>query len=277
MTVGLVMIVRDEAARIERCLESVRPHIQHFTICDTGSVDDTEERALRVLKGVPGEYHHRTWVNFGHNLTEATELAQNTATWLLRMDADMTVGHVHPGTWDWLAEDAFPDVAQWMVEIVHGNLTYRLPLLMRGGMDWWYEGATHEYLAPDRPRGSLLGFWVGHHADGTHRADKELRDIELLKPGVAAGDARSIFYTAQCLRDMGRAGDAATMYERRAAMNGWEEEAWYAAYQAAKLRQDVGELLEAHKRRPWRPEPLRAAAEIVSRDTRGDVLFLERT
>ena len=37
----LNMIVRDESAVIERCLASVRPHVDHWVIVDTGSVDDT--------------------------------------------------------------------------------------------------------------------------------------------------------------------------------------------------------------------------------------------
>ena len=272
---GLVMIVRDEAQRIERCLTSVRDHVQHYTICDTGSTDDTRERALAVLDGIPGQYVDRPWVNFGHNLTEATRLARDHTDWILRMDADMTVGHVHENTWAWLAEDAPPDIAQWMVEIVHGTMRHRLPMLMRGGLDWWYEGATHEYLAPFRPRRNLLGLWLQHHADGAHRADKEARDIELLRPGVEAGDSRAIFYTAQCLRDIGRVEDAIEMYDRRASMDGWEEEGWYAQFQAAKLRGDLGELLSAFFRRPWRHEPLRVAADVVARDNRDDVLFIE--
>ena len=40
-TVGLAMIVRDEAAIIARCLRSVRDKIDTWVICDTGSTDGT--------------------------------------------------------------------------------------------------------------------------------------------------------------------------------------------------------------------------------------------
>ena len=38
---ALVMIVKDEAARIARCLDSVRPLVDDIVVLDTGSIDDT--------------------------------------------------------------------------------------------------------------------------------------------------------------------------------------------------------------------------------------------
>ena len=63
-TICLNMIVRDEAAVIERCLASVRPYIDSWVIVDTGSLDDTPARIVSTMAGVPGELHHRAWRNF---------------------------------------------------------------------------------------------------------------------------------------------------------------------------------------------------------------------
>ena len=85
----LVMIVRDEAHVPARCLESVRPVIDRYVICDTGSTDDTCRVALAALAGVPGSIYHDQWVNFGHNRTLATQRAlASGADYLLCMDAD---------------------------------------------------------------------------------------------------------------------------------------------------------------------------------------------
>ncbi len=46
-TIGLCMIVKDEAAVIERCLDSVRPLIDYVLIEDTGSTDRTQ-KIIRV-------------------------------------------------------------------------------------------------------------------------------------------------------------------------------------------------------------------------------------
>ena len=74
--ITLVMIVRNESKVIERCLESVRPLLSGWVIVDTGSTDDTIEKIQRSLSDIPGELHHREWVDFGHNRNEALELAR---------------------------------------------------------------------------------------------------------------------------------------------------------------------------------------------------------
>src|ERR1700760_3257859 len=95
-SLALCMIVRDEAETIERCLASCRELIDYWVICDTGSVDDTPERILRALEGVPGELHHHQWRDFAHNRTLLMQLAQGKADHLLLLDADWTV-RAEPG------------------------------------------------------------------------------------------------------------------------------------------------------------------------------------
>lgn len=262
MTVELVMVVKDEAAVIDRCLETVEATIDSWTIIDTGSTDDTADRCRNVLAGKPGQVLERPWVDFGANLTEALELAGD-ADWLLRLDADMTVG-THPGLRGWLDQDPDPDCDAWMVEVIDAGTIYRLPLLVRAGKPWAYIGRTHEYLDTSKvKRRALHGLTVTHHHDGSNRATKHLRDIELLLDELNAGDPRATFYTAQALECLGELEGAMLFYRQRAAMGGFEEEAWLAEWRAAELSQDVPALLAAWERRPARHEPLTAAARLV--------------
>ncbi len=71
----LNMIVRNEVGVLARCLDSVRPWIDHWLVVDTGSVDGTQELVGQLLDGIPGSVHERPWRNFGDNRTEALELA----------------------------------------------------------------------------------------------------------------------------------------------------------------------------------------------------------
>jgi glycosyltransferase involved in cell wall biosynthesis len=276
MTVCLAMIVRDEEAVIRRCLTSTRGLIDRHCIVDTGSNDATLEEIERHTNS-PGEVHRRAWRSFGDNLTEALALARGKADWVLRLDADMEIEYLHPAMTDWLANDPDPTTDAWQVEVVEHWGSYRLPLLVRGSLDWRYEGVTHEYLAPARKQRALLGLTVRHHADGSARQEKFERDRGLLEAELARDpeNARTIFYLAQTYRDLGDTDRAIELYQTRASMNGWEEESWYAEYQAAKLSDDLDALLAVHTRRPWRHEPLKAAAALVSRDSKDDVLFLE--
>src|SRR5947208_5952295 len=90
-TICLVMIVRNEAAIIRRCLDSVKGIISHWVICDTGSTDGTPEIILDHLKGIPGAVHQTLWIDFGHNRTQALKLAKGKADYHLLLDADMTL------------------------------------------------------------------------------------------------------------------------------------------------------------------------------------------
>ena len=73
-TVSLCMIVKDESQVIERCVRSVLPFIDSWTVVDTGSSDATPEIVKAVLSHLPGELHHRLWRNFAENRTEALAL-----------------------------------------------------------------------------------------------------------------------------------------------------------------------------------------------------------
>lgn len=271
------MIVKDEAAIMPRCLSFAGRVCTTATICDTGSTDDTV-KIVRGLMPPGGRLYRHKWRNYGYNLTLAQRRAKGSAAWLLRLDADMLVGAL-PHFLDWLQTNEHEADAYMVTVEDHGD-RYRLPLLMRGDLDWRYEGATHEALdITGRRVANVEGFKVVHEADGANRLDKFERDLGLLRDGFKAKESRAIFYTAQTHRAMGHDEQAALIYDLRANMNGWEEERWYAQYQAAKLRRDVPALIRCWRARPWRHEPLSAAARIVASDHpdgAGDWLFLEQ-
>ena len=72
-SIGLCMIVRNEAAVIRRCLESVLPLIDYVLIVDTGSTDATRTVVRDFLseRNIPGEVVDEPWQNFAYNRTFA--------------------------------------------------------------------------------------------------------------------------------------------------------------------------------------------------------------
>jgi len=255
----LCMIVKDEAGVIERCLGSVRGIIDYWVICDTGSTDGTQDLVRRSLEGIPGELHERPWVDFGHNRTELMELARSKADYLLLLDADMTISY-----------DRAPlhslDADSYMIRHAE-DPEYWIKRLVRGERRWSYVGATHEYITTDGPEraGNLRAIVIHHHADSGTRAEKFERDLRLLSDEMRRepDNARTVFYLAQTLRDLGRLDEAIDLYRRRAAMGGWAEEAFYALYQVGVLTDRAGRrehamiaLFDAWHNRPQRVEPL---------------------
>jgi glycosyltransferase involved in cell wall biosynthesis len=272
---GLVMIVKNEAKIIERCLHYALPQVDCFTICDTGSEDETREIIWRLVKGREGQSIATGWTNFGAALNEAHEWAKGKTEWRLRLDADMVM-HTTDEFRATLASVP-DDVDALFVPIKDAGQDLWLPLLTRDSLDVNYVGPTHEYLdLTGKTWGRIDGINIVHLADGGMRPEKFERDIELLAEGVEEGDVRAIFYTAQSYFFLGDYDRALEFYERRMRMGGFEEERWYASYMAARIKRSVDALLACYRHRPWRQEPLLQAARIVSEDGCGDdVLFLE--
>jgi len=77
------MIARDEARCIERCLDSVRAHVDAMLVLDTGSRDATPEIARRAGARVA----HFGWCDdFAAARNAALRAAD--ADWALVLDAD---------------------------------------------------------------------------------------------------------------------------------------------------------------------------------------------
>ena len=90
--VCLVMIVKNEESTIERCLRSVTPFIDTYSICDVGSTDNTKGVIREVMKsaGVEGVIRDHPWENFGHNKTLSLLTARKHCprgwSWVLEAD-----------------------------------------------------------------------------------------------------------------------------------------------------------------------------------------------
>lgn len=266
--IGLVMVVKDEAEIIGRCISSVKPLISTWTICDTGSTDGTQDVIMELLGDVEGQLVSEPWVNYGYNRTKALEYARGTADYLLMLDADMQV----------VVRDKLPKLRAdaYMLSVEDGtDFAYRLPLLISGRKDWRYRGVTHEYLDSTTPftKPHLDQWAVYHSGEGSNRPEKLERDLALLTAEFARdpADPRTIFYLAQTHRDLGNIGEAISFYRLRAEMGGWGEETYYARYQigcllAAHVSFEKGadELMQAWRERPARIESLRALANSAN-------------
>ncbi|MGZ4384879.1 MAG: tetratricopeptide repeat-containing glycosyltransferase [Gaiellaceae bacterium] len=269
-TIGLCMIVRNEAEIVERCIASVIDLVDTWVICDTGSTDATRDVVRTALATKPGVLHELPWTDFGRARTELLTLARGTADYLLLIDADMTV--LQRGDLPPLAADAY------MLRET-GSLDFGVIRLVRGDRRWWFEGSTHEYIATDGrfDQEQLDSLLIEHHADGAARPQKLIRDVGLLKRDLARNpeNARAVFYLAQTFRDLGKHELAIEYYRRRVEMRGWNEEVFYANLQEGILKAErdldwgVPVLLEAWQRRPTRAEPLYELARLYR--ARGDV------
>ena len=94
MRVTAALIVRDEADFIEGCLSSLAGVVDEIVLVDTGSTDDTIDKALQF----PIKLHHFKWVeDFSAARNYAIE--QSSGDWILYIDADERLEVCDPVAW----------------------------------------------------------------------------------------------------------------------------------------------------------------------------------
>src|SRR6476620_5558871 len=101
MPVSATLIVRDESAFIEACLESLTPIVDEIVLIDTGSLDDTIDKARRF----PIKLHKFAW---RHDFSAARNFAieQSSGDWILYIDADERLEVLNREVWRNAVDDA---------------------------------------------------------------------------------------------------------------------------------------------------------------------------
>lgn len=265
----LNMIVRNESARIERCLKSVLPYVQAAVIVDTGSTDTTMEimAELCAAQGVPMRSKVVPFENFSQARNAAFEYASSKLPGLpycqfaLLVDADMELVVTDPKAFDNL--DA--RVLSYTMMQTGGCVTYTNRRIANlNSKPNPYVGVTHEYL--DLPGDEIIyGAHFIDHADGANRVNKYRRDIDLLLADLERDpdNGRSLYYLGNSYRDGNDPHLAIDAYTRRINLGGWDEETHSAMMNRACACKDTGDhpgfvagMLEAYNFRPQRAEPL---------------------
>jgi glycosyltransferase involved in cell wall biosynthesis len=215
------MIVRNEAAQIAKCLQSVLPLIQAYAIVDTGSEDDTVEIIQRTLADVPGRVLLSPWqANYSFHRNIALRLARDVAantrvTHLLTLDAD---------------ECLLQDGVSALKEIVHSNLDvvhwyavdedfrYLKHAVARLGHILCWKGALHETpVFTSVSAVSVLGGDCISYGHGGYRRRNQRStrcDIdELTKTLISRqDDYRSNFYLARTFESENALVEASDQY-----------------------------------------------------------------
>lgn len=267
----LNMIVKDEAAIILRCLASVKPWIHSWVIVDTGSTDGTQALIQQFMQDMPGQLFERPWKNFGHNRTEALQLAQSVqstglppADYFMFIDADETL----------LIDNNFHYPAltgpAYFFECIYNNIRYQRNALVSTRLPWLWKGVLHEYLHSPLPHHwqqlNGLSIFIQHDSARGKDTSTYLKDIALLQQGIKdePDNLRYQFYLAQSYQDAGLREQALQAYQQRASAGGWEEERWMAQFRAAQLTEQLNRpieqiymaYLQAWNSRQQRAEPL---------------------
>lgn len=262
---GLVaaMIVKNEAHILRRCFDSIKPHVDHIIVNDNGSIDDTP----KILEEYGCIQVPSNWVDFATNRNLVLNVARQWGDYVLcGIDADEVL--MRDGRqWTELTADAYN------VQLHLASLTYPRTAIVKSSTPWYWKGVVQEGLYCDTPVviADLPDMHIISHRDGARSRDPETqaKDLDLLLRAAEKSefaDPRYVFYTAQQYKDMGALGKAATWYEMRTKLGGYDAEVWFSHYMIARItewlgRDPVALYLDAYERDPRRAEPLYYAAE----------------
>lgn len=279
-TIGLCMIVKNEAKVILQCLASALPIVDYVLVIDTGSEDGTQDliRTFLTTHNVNGAVIDEPWRDFAYNRTFALERLREVETvdYAMIIDADDVV--VQDAGFDPNAFKSKMDHDLYDVEVSHGGISFYRPQICRNRLPFSFKGVLHEYL--EAPPGHLTretakGFRVATGRGGARSQNprKYQDDAAVLENALATEIdpflvSRYTFYLAQSYRDSGEREKSLANYLRRAELGFWDEEIYVSLLEAGNLMAAMGrpfdEVVAVFERAaqvvPARAEALHAAS-----------------
>lgn len=185
-SISVCMIVKNEEEFLEKCLTSVKDHVDEMVIVDTGSTDNTAEIAKRFTDKV---YFHPWENSFSKARNQALQYA--TGDWVFQIDGDE---ELMEGSGEKLqqtikkAKDA--DIVYIKIYSTYSKGTkkalHNFERLFRNNGKIHYEGSVHNRIVGGtKPYYSDIELWhYGYDVDGKKAEEKYIRTSELLKKEI---------------------------------------------------------------------------------------------
>lgn len=266
----LNMIVKNESKIIERLLDSVKPIIDMYCICDTGSTDNTVELIENYGKNnnLEGIIVHKPFENFCVNRNFALEEAKKMdCDFILLLDADMKLV-ITPE----FSKDKLELGKSYSIKQKNSSIEYSNVRIISKHSDSKYFGVTHEYIGVNNPIHTDM-LYINDIGDGGAKGNKAIRDKLLLEQGIKdePNNVRYYFYLANTYSDMGDYHNAIKTYLKRIEMGGWNEEVFYSYYRLGicyKIIKDYDKMVSTFlKGFQYRPERIETIYELVKHYT----------
>lgn len=223
MTLGLCMIVKDEAAVLGRCLDSAAGVFDEIVIVDTGSTDETKPIARRYTKDVYDFAWRQDFAaarNFGFD--------RAAADYCMWMDADEILRPDDAAALRALKQTLCGKIGRYFLRTVipaedgRCALTFeRVRIVRRAGARW--RGRVHEDVFAGGAA-AHAAICVTHLGKPTR---EPFRNLHIFARAFADGekpDARQVYYFARELADCGLYAAAADAFRYFLQGDGWAED-----------------------------------------------------
>lgn len=243
----LVMIVKNEEKNICRLLDTLYPLIDTFSICDTGSTDNTMSTIQKYFqkKNINGNLYSHPFQNFEYNRNWILQKSIGMSDFLLLLDADMSFCVT--------GFDKTKLDKNCYYQLYQGTecFSYLNTRIVPSHPEINYVGVTHEYLSvPCFFKKKVIPktkCFIYDYGDGGCKTDKFQRDIQLLEKSFSENpkNTRTIFYLANSYYDVKNYSEAIKYYQKRIELRGWKEEIWYSHYRLGHIYKILKQYMKA--------------------------------
>jgi tetratricopeptide (TPR) repeat protein len=144
MKIDCCMMVRDEAPRIAKAINSIKPWVDEVIVVDTGSVDGTQ----KICQDLGAKVYSHPWES-SFSLHRNQAISYSLADWVITLDADEEFNQDTMPTLRPLLEKAPKNVGVYMINLVNilegGKVSTNIlhPRIFRNRSGFHYEGYVH--------------------------------------------------------------------------------------------------------------------------------------
>jgi len=287
---GAYTICKNEEKSIFETITKNAPFLDHFTILDTGSTDNTLNeirKAKRTLQRTKGkcEIHlfQEPFIDFATSKNRARSLQSGLTTYEINLDADeFLVGAQHLRTF--LTSLETQPIAHDLFHVainIDNHVFFAYPRLSRFSCKSKFIGVVHEvfdglsdYSPYDHMVPNFQIFHTTRFDDPQRKNARYLTDIELLEKERERDPAngRTSFYLAQSYFHAKQFAPALAEYTRRTKLGQFAEEVFESYLHIGMIHEfkdriepAVKSFMRAYKHSPDRAEPLTYMADIYGR------------
>lgn len=252
---GLLMMVKNEEARITVSFDSIKDYTDTFIILDTGSTDNTIPIIREYCKNnnITLYLKEEPFVNFEVSRNVSLDfvdevLPKNKQRYILLLDCNdelQNANSLYEFCKDYKGEaTGFHLRQQWWSG--KSSDTYYNMRLVKSHCGWRYKGVVHEYMrningGDEERKASIKVSGPVLFQDRTKDDDKSAKRFSRDKPLLYneyikdPHDSRTLFYLAQTCGCLGNNQEAYKYYTLRLKEGGFEEERYHAYFRLGEL------------------------------------------